>query len=146
MSDEPTAPLDLSVLEALLARGRTHSLVDSVSLAEDEAGRTALYFQLDPDRYPPLVESAFVRWRWYTNGDYRIHYREEWIDKAGWQCRWDRHPHTHDTPRSHFHEPPDGSGEPVSDPSGETPPMETFSRTMANIHERIETLWEEPTE
>ena len=146
MSDEPTAPLDLSVLEALSKRGRTHSLVGSVSLLEDEAGRTTLSFRLDPDRYPPSVEAAVIRWRWYTNGDYRIHYREEWIDEIGWKCRWDRHPHTHGTPRLHFQEPPEGNGEPVSDPIGETPPMKMFSRTMASIHKRIVTLWEETTE
>ena len=43
--------------------------------------------------------------RWFTTGDFSVHYVEEHEDEELWERRWDRHPNTHNT-RLHFYKPP----------------------------------------
>lgn len=43
---------------------------------------------------------------WYTSGAYRFHY----VDEAGVNWRFDRHPNDH-SPEKHFHEPPAADSE-----------------------------------
>lgn len=43
---------------------------------------------------------------WYTSGAYRFHY----VDGAGVNWRFDRHPNPH-APEKHFHEPPQADSE-----------------------------------
>jgi hypothetical protein len=98
-----------------------------------------LYARLDTDRYPESVATARLDIRWFTTGDFSIHYLEERDDETTWECRWDRHPNSHNS-RLHFHEPPDGSV--VTDLSL-TPlhPLEVYSTVLTAIEQRLETLW-----
>ena len=43
---------------------------------------------------------------WYKSGAYRFHY----VDEAGVNWRFDRHPNPH-SPENHFHRPPDAPAE-----------------------------------
>ncbi|WP_394348058.1 hypothetical protein [Halorubrum sp. ASP1] len=94
---------------------------------------------LDTEQYPDAVATARVDIRWFTTGDFSIHYVETRGDNTHWECRWDRHPNTHNT-RLHFHEPPAGTD--ISDldlPSSH--PLDVYSTVFEAIEQRIESLW-----
>jgi hypothetical protein len=70
-----------------------------------------------------------------------MHYVETHSDRA-WQCRWDRHQNPH-TQRTHFHPPPAAdSTAAVPDQPPDHHPSAIVTRTLANIRDRIEDLWE----
>jgi hypothetical protein len=77
--------------------------------------------------------------RWFTTGDFSLHYVEEHESGEHWECRWDRHPNPHNS-RVHFHEPP--SGTEISDLElASLHPLEVYSTVLTAIEQRIETLW-----
>lgn len=147
--DGTGAPVDDAVLEGTANRARTHSLVETVRTEQTESTVSMVVLELDGDRYPDRVQAASVEIQWYTNGDYNFHYVETHAaaDRSTtadgvWQCRWDRHPNPHTT-RSHFHPPPAADSESaVSDQPTERHPAAMFTRTLANVRERIDDLWE----
>jgi hypothetical protein len=97
---------------------------------------------LDPDRYPPHTQEARLEIQWYTNGDYNFHYVETQDAGDIWQCRWDRHPNPH-TQRMHFHPPPTArSNDAVPDSPADHHPSALFTRALANIRQRIDSLWQ----
>jgi hypothetical protein len=72
-----------------------------------------------------------------------FHYVETHADGDRWQCRWDRHPNPHAS-RTQFHPPPDArSEEGVADSPDGIHPDGLFSRTLANVRERIADCWDE---
>ncbi|WP_233138769.1 MULTISPECIES: hypothetical protein [Halorubrum] len=93
---------------------------------------------LDTERYPGSETAAQIDIRWFTTGDFSIHYREvRGTDQ--WECRWDRHPNTHNA-RVHFHEPP--TGVEVSNLElSSLHPLDVYSTVFEAIDQRIETLW-----
>jgi len=143
MPHETTGPIDDEALDTIVQLASTHRLVDRTYIDTNAGGRRELRIDLDLNRYPASVAGASLRVTWHTNDDYRFHYREEWDVGERWQCRWDRHPHTHDADREHFHEPPGAAEEPISDPVTTVEPHRLFARTMANVSERIERVWTE---
>jgi len=138
----PRAPIDDAVLATLRDRASTHPLVTRVGPERSNGATTALHLALDPDRYPEAVTEATLTIRWFENGEYSFHYRERHgrEEARTWQCRWDKHPNPH-AAYAHFHRPPD-AGDVVDDPIKVTHPMDVFSRTLANVRERITSLWE----
>jgi hypothetical protein len=135
-------PIDDEALDTITQLARTHRFVNQVHIAVDEGGRRELHVDLDLDRYPATIETASMQIQWHTTDDYTFHYRDEHESGDAWQCRWDRHPHTHDAAREHFHEPPTAADDPVTDPVRTVEPYRLFTRTMANVNERIGQLWE----
>jgi hypothetical protein len=94
--------------------------------------------RLDADQYPASITAARIDIRWFTTDDFSIHYVERHAEER-WECRWDRHPNTHNS-RLHFHEPP--SAGTVSDLElSSTHPLEVYSTALTAVNERIETLW-----
>ena len=94
---------------------------------------------LDAGRYQDSVNAAHLDIRWFTTGDFSVHYVEEHERGVRWECRWDRHPNTHNS-RLHFHEPP--SATEVSDlelPS--LHPLELSATVLTALEQRIERLW-----
>lgn len=144
MSDDSSAPLDRQVLETLQRRAQAHPLVSNAAFERTSATIRSLIVTFDTDQYPESVASASLTVRWFENDDYSFHYRERrpGASPTLWQCRWDRHPNPH-AARAHFHEPPHADDSAVVDDSvGEVHPSEMLSRTLANIRERIQTLWD----
>lgn len=141
MSDS-AAPIDDAVLETIRDRVQTHPLVDTVTTERTGATLSMVQLACDLDRYPAHVTAVRVEIRWYTNDDYNFHYVETHADDI-WQCRWDRHPNPH-TQRTHFHPPPDAKSEDaVPDDPVDRHPSAMVTRTLANIRDRIDMLWEE---
>lgn len=137
------APIDDAILETIAERARTHSLTKTVRTERTGEMISMVVAILDSDRYPPNVQEARLEIRWYTNGDYNFHYMETQDSGEVWQCRWDRHPNRH-TQRMHFHPPPAvRSADAVPDSPADHHPSALFTRTLANIRQRIKDLWNE---
>jgi hypothetical protein len=136
------APIDDAVLRTLRERARTHSLVSTVTTERTGDTISVVRLECDPDRYPERVKGTRLEIRWYTNGDYNFHYLETHADDI-WQCRWDRHPNPH-TRRTHFHPPPGArSTAATPDHPSDRHPTAMFSRTLANLRQRIDDLWDD---
>jgi hypothetical protein len=142
MEHESTGPIDDEALDTIERLARTHQLVARVYVDVDGGGRRELRVDFDLNHYPEAVTKASLQIRWHTNDDYTFHYRDERATGEAWQCRWDRHPHTHNAAREHFHEPPAATDEPISDPVSTVEPYHLFARTMANVNERIQQIWD----
>ncbi|QCS44797.1 hypothetical protein [Natrinema versiforme] len=96
------APIDRPVLEFLQTRLQATAQVARATIT-DASGHLELRVILAPSYYPEPVEEVTLTVRWYTNDDFKIQYQEVHPDHA-WECRWDRHPNSHNT-RDHFHPP-----------------------------------------
>jgi len=138
---DSAAPVDAAVMEDIRSRMQTHPVIESVTA--ERAGDTIslLELEIDLDRYPEGIDEARLEIRWYTNGDYNMHYIETHSDRV-WQCRWDRHQNPH-TQRTHFHPlPAADSKTAVPDQPPDHHPSAIVTRTLANVRDRIEDLWE----
>mgnify|MGYP000447452563 CR=1 FL=1 len=136
------SPVDGAVLETIYDRAQTHSLVGTVRAERTDATISRVVIALDLDQYPDHIQDARLEIRWFRNDDYSFHYVETHTADEVWQCRWDRHTNPHAT-RTHFHPPPAAdSSDAVSDQPAEVHPMGLFTRTFANIRQRIGDLWE----
>lgn len=135
-------PIDDEALDTIKQLAGTHRLVDQVYVDVDDGGRRELRTDLDLEYYPATVEKAVIYIQWHTNDDYTFHYRDNRETGDAWQCRWDRHPHTHNATREHFHEPPTAAEEPITDSVRTIEPHHLFTRTMGNVNQRISQLWE----
>lgn len=94
---------------------------------------------LDAGRYPDAVTSARLDFRWFMTGDFSIHYVEEYEGDDRWECRWDRHPNTHNT-RLHFHKPPADTE--ITDLGlSSLHPLDVYSTVLTAVEQRIESLW-----
>lgn len=137
-----TGPPDrqtLRLLERLLA---DEPLVATTLFEPDSYEPSRLRALLDADRYPSAVEAAYLDIRWYTSGDFSIHY----LDRTGtdghdWECRWDRHPNPHTT-RLHFHQPPNAD-EPETLSLASLHPLDVTATVLAAVEERIKQHWSE---
>ena len=127
---------------------QTHRLIERILTDEPTVASTEftpgsyeprlLRALLDTGRYPATVDAARLDIRWFTTGDFSIHYIETY-DNKHWECRWDRHPNSHND-RLHFHQPPDGND--VADISLESVhPLDVLSTVLAAIEQRITQQW-----
>lgn len=132
-----TAPIDRAVLEYLRERLETTSQVATATIS-DEQGHLGLRVDFDGAYYPDDSTDATLSIRWYTNDDFAIHYRERRSD-SDWECRWDRHPNSHNA-RSHFHPPPHAAT-PGVDRDWPTGVRDVIEVVFDDIEERIADLW-----
>lgn len=133
------APIDRPILEFLRDRLETTPQVEKTAIT-DADGHLELRVRLSDVYYHGSVQAASLTVRWYTNDDFKIHYREV-HDEHDWECRWDRHPNPHNT-RGHFHGPPDAST-PGRDASWPTDYREVLTFILDEIEGRIANLWSE---
>lgn len=134
-----TAPIDRAVLEYLRDRLETTGQVATAAIT-DEEGHLELRVAFDESYYPGESSDATLSTRWYTNDDFAIHYREE-RSESNWECRWDRHPNTHNA-RSHFHPPPDAAT-PGVDRDWPNDARDVIETVLDAVGERITELWGE---
>jgi hypothetical protein len=136
-----TGPVDRQTLRLLETHLVDDPLVETTGFDPDPHEPRVLTATLDTDRYPASVATARIDIRWFTSGDFSIHYLETESSGGHWECRWDRHPNDHNT-RLHFHIPPNGRN--VRDiPELSEHPLEVYSTVLTAIDERIEALWSE---
>lgn len=136
---DSTGPPDRQTLRLLERHLASDSLVVETGFDPDSYEPRLLRALLDAERYPESITAAQLDIRWFTSGDFSLHYAEEHDDGEKWECRWDRHPNTHNA-RVHFHEP--STATEITDlelPS--LHPLEVYSTVLTAIEQRIETLW-----
>lgn len=135
---ESTGPPDRRTLRLLERQLASDQLVADVQFEPDPYEPRLLRASLDSGRYPHSVTAARIDIRWFATDDFSIHYVED-RSNGQWECRWDRHPNTHNT-RVHVHEPPTGAT--VSDLElSSLHPLEVYSTVFDAIGQRIEKLW-----
>jgi hypothetical protein len=142
-SEDPTTgstgPSDRQTLRLLERHLASDSLVAETGFEPDSYEPQLLQSLLDAGQYPDSVTAARLDIRWFTTGDFSIHYVETRGETDSWECRWDRHPNMHNT-RLHFHEPPTGAD--VSDLDlSSVHPLDVYSTVLDAIEQRIKSLW-----
>lgn len=134
-----TGPPDRQILRLLERHLAADPLVDETSFEPDAYEPQVLRARLEVGQYPESIAAARLDVRWYTTGDFSIHYVETHDDTGLWECRWDRHPNPHDS-RLHFHQPPTAAA--VTDLSLDSVhPLEVYSTVLTAIDQRLETPW-----
>lgn len=133
------APIDRPILEYVRDRLESTGQFDRVELADPDE-HLELRAVFAADYYPDDVTEAVLFVRWYTNDDFKIHYREQYA-ATDWQCRWDRHPNPHNT-RDHFHPPPNADT-PGADETWHTDYRDVIQQVLDEIQDRIRELWDQ---
>ncbi len=136
-----TGPPDRQTLQLLDRRLSERSLVSVTEYDPDSYEPRLLRVRLDDEQFPDAVTAARLDIRWFTTGDFSIHYVETHRDDTEWECRWDRHPNEHNT-RLHFHRPPNATD--VVDLSlSATHPMHVSMTVFEAITRRLASLWDD---
>lgn len=136
---DSTGPPDRQTLRLLERHLAKDPLVADTDFEPDAYEPRLLRALLGTDLYSESVEAARLDVRWFTSGDFSIHYVESDSDGNQWECRWDRHPNDHNS-RLHFHRPPDGDE--VADLSlSSLHPLDVYSMVFAALEQRPETQW-----
>ncbi|WP_227379164.1 hypothetical protein [Haladaptatus halobius] len=132
-------PIDRPILEFLQTRFIATNQVEEAVIT-DSNGHLKLRITFAQPYYPASVDEATLAVRWYTNDDFKIHYREVHADSV-WECQWDRHPNPHNT-RDHFHPPPTAPtlGENAAWPADY---RDVLTLVLDEIEQRFTTLWDE---
>lgn len=136
-----TGPPDRQTLRLLERHLTSDSLVIETSFDPDLYEPRLLSALLDDRQYPDSIIAARLDIRWFETGDFSFHYVEEQQGEDNWECRWDRHPNTHNT-RLHFHESPSAT-EATDLELSSLHPLEVYSTVLTAIERRIEALWSE---
>lgn len=133
-----TGPPDRQTLRLLERHLAKDPLVAETAFEPDAYEPRLLCARLDASLYPEAIETVRLDIRWFTSGDFSIHYLEGTTDRQ-WECRWDRHPNDHNA-REHFHQPPDADD--VSDLSlPSRHPLDVYSTVQTALEQRLETHW-----
>ena len=135
---DSTGPPDRQTLRLLERQLASDSLIAETVFDPDPYEPRLLRALLDTGRYPESVTEVRVDIRWFTTDDFSIHYLES-RDGDQWECRWDRHPNTHN-PRLHFHEPSTGNDIIYLEFSS-LHPLDVYSTVFDAVEQRIEFLW-----
>ena len=135
---DSTGPPDRQTLRLLERQLATDSLVAETVFEPDPYEPQLLRAVLNAGQYPESVTAVRVDIRWFTTNDFSIHYLEA-RDGDHWECRWDRHPNTHNT-RLHFHQPPTGND--ITDLElSSLHPLDVYSTVFDAVEQRIGSLW-----
>ncbi|WP_276248622.1 hypothetical protein [Haladaptatus sp. YSMS36] len=138
-SDDSASPPDRQTLRLLERHLSADPLVAGTAFDPDSYELRLLHVRFDAGHYPDSIAAARLDIRWFSTGDFSYHYVEDHEDGDRWECRWDRHPNTHNR-RLHFHEPPDA----LEITDLELPslhPLEVYSTVLTAIERHIEMLW-----
>lgn len=135
-----TGPPDRQTLRLLERQLTAEPLIAETVFDPDSYEPNLLRARLDSGQYPASVPTARLDVRWFTTGDFSLHYLETHDANERWECRWDRHPNTHNA-RDHFHPPPTAAtpGEDASWPSDH---RDVLTLVLDEIEARIAALWE----
>lgn len=135
---EPSA-VDHDVLRDIRTYLRRSNRFETI-IAKPEELSESLVCQFDSGFYPAAVDEVYLEIVWYENADFNFHYREQYTDGDGWECRWDRRPNLHNS-RSHFHPGPDASRDRATDESFATDWRDVLTGVLTQTDERMESFW-----
>lgn len=136
---DETAPVDFDLLDRIRLRLRDSQRFERVDWRPEYAPRSVV-FHYDLGYFPSLVESAHLKVCWRENGDFHLHFEEQYDDGRRWACRWDRHPNDHNA-RDHYHRPPDAD-EPCDDESYPDDWRDVLAYVLREIDAHVEAFWD----
>lgn len=131
--------VDSTVTERIGRRLDRNPRFESVAVQPSTAP-TSIVAAYDLGYFPAAISRASLQIRWYETDDFSIHYSEQYDDST-WECRWDRHPNSHNT-RSHFHPPPDANT-PGEDAEFPTDWRDVLATVLSTLDDRIEAFWDQ---
>lgn len=131
--------IDSDVLERIGRRLRGSARFAAVE-NRPEYAPNAVVAEYDLGYFPAAIERASLRVRWFKTDDFNIHYSEQYRNGDSWECRWDRHPNSHND-RAHFHPPPDATT-PGRDTAFDGDWRGVVSGVLSELDERIQSFWE----
>lgn len=137
--DGATGPPDRETLRLIERRLADDQLIATTGFEPDSYEPQLLRAACDMDRYPPAIDTARLDIRWFTTGDFSIHYLETTVESEQWECRWDRHPNPHSS-RLHFHQPPTGD-ESTDLTLASLHPLDVVSTVLAAVEHRLTEHW-----
>ena len=141
MGEEPAAvagAIDPTVTERIGRRLGGNPRFESVTV-QPSAAPNSIVAEYDLGYFPAAVSRAYLQIRWYETDDFSIHYFEQYGDST-WECRWDRHPNSHNT-RAHFHPPPDAST-PGQDADFPSDWRDVIATVLGTLDDRITAFWD----
>ena len=137
---EATGPPDRQTLQLLERHLSEQPLVASTAFEPDSYEPRRLRARVDTEQFPESTQAARLDVRWFTTGDFSVHYVETGADDNRWECRWDRHPNEHNS-RLHFHRPPDGDD--VTDLSlPSVHPIAVYTTVLDALEQRLTAHWD----
>lgn len=135
-----TAPVDFELLDEIRLRIRDSDRFQHVEWRPEYAPRSVI-FQYDLGYFPSVVESAHLKVCWRENGDFIVHYEEQYEGGRRWACRWDRHPNDHNA-RDHYHRPPEAD-RPCEDADYPDDWRDVLAYVVGEIDGHIEAFWDD---
>jgi len=131
--------IDSDVLERIGRRLRDSARFAAVEYRPEYAPN-AVVAEYDLGYFPAAIDRAYLRVRWFKTDNFNIHYSEQYRNGDSWECRWGRHPNSHND-REHFHPPPDAMT-PGQDMEFESDWRTVISEILSELDERIQAFWE----
>jgi hypothetical protein len=131
--------IDSDILERIGRRLHGSARFDHVEYPPAYA-HNGVVTDVDSGYFPAAIERAYLRIRWFETDDFNIHYSEQYRDGTTWDCRWDRHPNSHND-REHFHPAPDAMT-PGEDMDFQRDWREVISGILSELDERIQSFWD----
>ncbi|MCU4801758.1 hypothetical protein OB920_15365 [Halobacteria archaeon HArc-gm2] len=131
--------IDSDVLERIGRRLRGSARFSTVEYRPPYAPN-AIVAEFDTGYFPAGVERASLRIRWFETDDFNVHYSEQYRDGESWECRWDRHPNSHND-REHLHPPPDAAT-PGEDATFADDWRAVISHVLSKLDARIQSFWD----
>jgi len=135
--DIGSAPIDDDRLDVIAERFATDDRFTSIEDDSTFISNRVVYIY-DSGLYPSAVQQARLEIVWFENGDFSLHYHEEY-ETDTFDHRWDRHPSAHNT-RDHVHPGPDAPT-PGDDTSHPQDWRDVLSMALSEIEERQRGFW-----
>lgn len=138
MGEDRTGGVDRTVTDRIGRRLRQNPRFDRVAF-QPAVAPNSVVADYDQGYFPAAVSRAALQCRWYETDDFSIQYIEQY-DESTWECRWDRHPNSHNT-RDHFHPPPDAAT-PGDDATYATDWRDVLATVLDTLDDRIQAFWD----
>ncbi|WP_266081505.1 hypothetical protein [Haladaptatus caseinilyticus] len=135
---ENVGGIDTEVLEQIGQHLRQSHRFSEI-VFQPEYAPSSVVAEYDTGYFPAAIDRAYLQIRWYETNDFNVHYSEQYTDGDQWECRWDRHPNSHNT-HSHFHPPPNATT-PGTDADYARDWRDVLSRVLEDLDDRIKAFW-----
>jgi len=144
--DSSDSVVDFDLLDLILERLCDSDRFQSAKYRPHFAPESVVLYP-DAGFYPSTVAEVKLKVKWFENGDFSIHYQEnyeEGVDtpgeESGFSHRWDRHPNAHNS-YDHIHPGPDAPT-PGKDADHPQDWRDVLSKVIGEIDERRNAFWE----
>lgn len=139
LTDKDVASIDTDVLDRIGGYLSGSERFSDVEVRPKESPNSVIA-EYNLGYFPSHIQTAYIQIRWYKTDDFNVHYREQHNNDDTWECRWDRHPNSHNT-RDHFHPPPVAE-KPGEDADFSNDWREVLTLVIDELDSRVRSFWE----